>query len=94
MLTPLVCVEEISLQSELCAPGHKSSKKRITVLCCTIVNSSLKIELFVISRAENPHSLKELKAKIFLMCKFGRQYGAYSLIHQGLRVSQTLSQQK
>jgi hypothetical protein len=56
--------KEISLQSELCAPGHKSSKKRITVLCCTIINNSLKIEHSVISKAENLHSFKGTESAI------------------------------
>jgi hypothetical protein len=84
--------KEISIQSELCAPGHKSSKKGIAVLCCTIVNSLHKIELFLISKAENLYSFKITKAKICLMSIFRRWYGAYSLIHQGLRENQTLSQ--
>jgi hypothetical protein len=86
--------KEISPQSEHGAPGHKSSKRRITVLFCTLLNNSLKIELFVTVKQKIHIPLKELKAKICLMCKFGRQYGAYNLILQGLRVSQTLSQQK
>jgi hypothetical protein len=58
LLWNCLSTKKLALPSELCVPGHKSSKKRITVLCCTIVNSSLKIELCVIGKVENLNSFK------------------------------------
>lgn len=44
VLWKYVPTKKLELESALCAPGHKSSKKRIIVLCCAIVNCSLRIE--------------------------------------------------
>jgi hypothetical protein len=47
-----------AFQSELCAPGHESSKETVTVLCCASSTVSHKIN-FRISGKKNPS--EELK---------------------------------
>jgi hypothetical protein len=81
-------IKKLARQSQLCVPGNKSSTKRVTVLCCTIVNNSLKIERKICI------PLNELKAKIFMISIIRREWATYCRSRQGQRVSQALSQQK
>ena len=45
-------------KSESRAPGHKSSKERITALCCANATGSHKVKLAVIGKAKKPHCFK------------------------------------
>lgn len=45
-------------EQERSAPGHKSSKERLTVLCCSNAADTHKLNLLVIGKANKPRSFK------------------------------------
>lgn len=48
---------------EKSAPGHKSSKERITVMCCGNASGTHKMKLLVIGKAKKPRSFKGTEMK-------------------------------
>lgn len=53
----------LALQSEKSAPGHKSSKERLTVLTCSNASGTHKLKLAVIGKAKKPRSFKGTEVK-------------------------------
>uniref|UniRef100_A0A8C8SCB4 Uncharacterized protein n=1 Tax=Pelusios castaneus TaxID=367368 RepID=A0A8C8SCB4_9SAUR len=52
-------------KEEKSAPGHKSSKERITVLACANASGSHKLKLVCIGRSKNPRSFKGTQMRNF-----------------------------
>ncbi|XP_028659097.1 jerky protein homolog-like [Erpetoichthys calabaricus] len=52
-------------KEEKSAPGHKSSKERITVLACANANGSHKLKLVCIGKSKNPRSFKRTQMRNF-----------------------------
>uniref|UniRef100_A0A8C8T197 Uncharacterized protein n=1 Tax=Pelusios castaneus TaxID=367368 RepID=A0A8C8T197_9SAUR len=52
-------------KEEKSAPGHKSSKERITVLACANASGSHKLKLVCIGRSKNPRSFKGTQMRHF-----------------------------
>lgn len=48
----------LAFQKEKSAPGHKSSKERLTIMTCSNVTGSKKLKLVVIGKAKKPQSFK------------------------------------
>lgn len=48
----------LAFQTERGAPGHKSSKERLTVMCCANASGTYKLKLCVVGKAKNPRSFK------------------------------------
>lgn len=48
----------LAAQSEKSAPGHKSSKERLTIMTCSNASGSHKLNLVVIGKAKKPRSFK------------------------------------
>jgi hypothetical protein len=42
------------LERQKCAPGHKSSKECLTVMCCRNVSGNHTLKLIVIGKAKKP----------------------------------------
>lgn len=57
----------LAAQSEKSAPGHKSSKDRLTIMTCLNATGSHKIKQTVIRKAEKPRSFKGTEMK-YLPC--------------------------
>jgi hypothetical protein len=53
----------LAAQSEKSAPGHKSSKERLTIMTCSNASGAHKIKLTVIGRAKKPRSFKGTEMK-------------------------------
>jgi len=58
--------QTLAMSKEKSTPGHKSFKKRITVMCCGNASETHKMKLLVIGKAKNLDHLREPKWKIFL----------------------------
>ncbi|KAL4104623.1 hypothetical protein QTP88_019917 [Uroleucon formosanum] len=59
----------LAAQSEKSAPGHKSSKERLTIMTCSNATGSHKIKLTVIGKAKTPRSFKGTEMK-YLPCDY------------------------
>ncbi|KAL4126732.1 hypothetical protein QTP88_010941 [Uroleucon formosanum] len=59
----------LAAQSEKSAPGHKSSKERLTIMTCSNATGSHKIKLTVIEKAKKPRSFKGTEMK-YLPCDY------------------------
>lgn len=59
----------LAAQSEKSAPGHKSSKERLTIMTCSNATGSHKIKLTVIGKAKKPRSFKGTEMK-YLPCDY------------------------
>ncbi|XP_050526828.1 jerky protein homolog-like [Daktulosphaira vitifoliae] len=55
----------LAAQSEKSAPGHKSSKERLTIMTCSNATGTHKIKLTVIGKAKKPRSFKGTEMKYF-----------------------------
>jgi len=53
----------LASMKEKSAPGHKSSKERITVMCCGNASGTHKMKLVVIGKAKKPRSFKGTEIK-------------------------------
>lgn len=52
----------LAFTSEVQAPGHKASKERLTVLCCSNAAGDHKLKLVVIGKSKKPRSFKGTRA--------------------------------
>jgi len=59
----------VATQSEKSAPGHKSSKERLTIMTCSNATGLHKIKLTSIGKAKKPRSFKETEMK-YLSCDY------------------------
>jgi hypothetical protein len=48
----------LAFQNEKQAPGHKSSKERLTAMCCSNASGTHKLTPVVIGKAKRPRSFK------------------------------------
>lgn len=55
----------LAFQKEKSAPGHKSSKERLTITTCSYFTGSKKLQLVVIGKAKKPRSFKGTEAKTY-----------------------------
>ncbi|XP_071053235.1 jerky protein homolog-like [Onthophagus taurus] len=58
----------LAMQNEKNAPGHKSSKERITLMPCANASGSHKLPLLCIGKSKNPRSFKGTEMKHFPVC--------------------------
>ncbi|XP_064421026.1 jerky protein homolog-like [Latimeria chalumnae] len=66
----------LAFERERSAPGHKSSKERITVMCCANATGSHKIKLCVVGKAKKPRSFKGTETSTLPVSYFN-QKGAW-----------------
>ncbi|XP_022172011.1 jerky protein homolog-like [Myzus persicae] len=62
-------LKTLAAQSEKSAPGHKSSKERLTIMTCSNTTGSHKIKLTVIGKAKKPRYFKGIEMK-YLPCNY------------------------
>lgn len=55
----------LASSAEKSAPGHKSSKERITIMCCANASGEHKLKLLCVGKAKNPRSFKGTEMKHF-----------------------------
>ncbi|XP_050523014.1 jerky protein homolog-like [Daktulosphaira vitifoliae] len=53
----------LAFESERHAPGHKSSKERLTIMTCSNATGSQKLKLVVIGKSKKPRSFKGTRAE-------------------------------
>ena len=70
-LKTLASIEEKS------APGYKKSKDRVTVLACSNVTGTHKMDLVVIGKSKNPRAFKNIKDKSLLPVDYRSQKSAW-----------------
>lgn len=51
-------LKTLAFQKEKNAPGHKSSKERLTIMTCSNVTGSKKLKLVVIGKAKKPRVIQ------------------------------------
>lgn len=66
----------LASQKEMSAPGHKSSKERITIMCCGNASGDHKMKLVMIGKAKKPRSFKGTERKNLPVVYFN-QKGAW-----------------
>lgn len=65
----------LAFKKEKSAPGHKSSKERLTIMTCSNVTGSKKLKLLVIGKANKPRSFKGTKVKNLSVHYFNQKKG-------------------
>ena len=55
----------LAMSKEKSTPGQKSSKERITVMCCGNASGTHKMKLLVIGKAKKPRSFKGTEMENF-----------------------------
>ena len=53
----------LAAAEEKSAPGHKSSKERITLLCCANASGENKLKMAAVGKAKSPRSFKGTEVK-------------------------------
>lgn len=52
----------LAAENERSAPGHKVSKERLTLMCCSNATGTHKVKLFVVGKSKKPRSFKGTRA--------------------------------
>lgn len=65
----------LAFESERQAPGHKSSKERITIMTCSNATGSQKLKLVVIGKSKKPRSFKGTRAENLPVHYFNQKKG-------------------
>lgn len=65
----------LAAEHERSAPGHKASKERLTVMCCSNANGTHKLKLLVIGKANKPRSFKGTRAVNMPVHYYGQKKG-------------------